>query len=133
MSIEKAITDLTAAVNNLTALLSQTTGAPAVLPTPAAPTPAPAPAAPAAPPAAPAADPFGGGEPAADTGGTATAPGASVEDVRAVIGALASKDHGAAVALLAEFGAAKASELKPENYGAFVAGGQKKLAELAAA
>jgi hypothetical protein len=73
--------------------------------------------------AAPAASSTASEQPAAD------APAPTIADVNAaIIGLAKGKGRDAAVAVLKEFGVAKAPELKPEQYAAVVAAAKKAMA-----
>jgi len=73
--------------------------------------------------AAPAASSTASEQPAAD------APAITIADVNAaIIGLAKAKGRDAAVAVLKEFGVAKAPELKPEQYPAVVAAAKKAMA-----
>jgi antitoxin (DNA-binding transcriptional repressor) of toxin-antitoxin stability system len=75
--------------------------------------------------AAPAAEP----EQPAATPAAEAAPAIAIADVNAaIIGLAKAKGRDAAVAVLKEFGVAKAPELKPEQYAAVVAAAQKAMA-----
>ena len=118
MSLEAAIAENTAALREVVALITRL----GAMPGPDVVTPAavPANAKPAAKPPAP--------TPAAEAE-IASAPEATYDDVkRAIIEVSKAKGRDAAVALLAEFGATKAPDLKPEQYAALRARAAEVLA-----
>jgi hypothetical protein len=123
MSIELALADNTAALRELAALLARVS-------VPAAAEAPPAPKSRSAAPTAPT-SPTAEVEPAAAPATTVAASEPTYDDIkRAIIAVSAKKGRDAAVALLAEFGAAKGPDLQgtPEKFGPFVARAAELLA-----
>jgi hypothetical protein len=117
MSLETALADNTAALRELHALLARLNAAPAELPD------APKPQARSAAPTAPS-SPTAEVAPAAAPETSEPAAPATYDDVkRAIIEVSKAKGRDAAVALLAEFGAAKGPDLQPtpDKFAPFVA------------
>jgi hypothetical protein len=126
MSLETALADNTAALRELHALLARVS-------IPAAAEAPPAPKSRSAAPTAPTAptSPTAEAAPAVAPATTAAASEPTYDDVkRAIIAVSAKKGRDAAVALLAEFGAAKGPDLQgtPEKFGPFVARAAELLA-----